>query len=462
MKISISPSANFIGSILASRRGVLLDNRDVVARILEHVESYGDAALREYSKSLDGVSVDSFRLPVSEMAAAEKLLAPELKEAMRLAKSNIWAFHQSQQRDLPHVTISAGVSCWQEVRPIEKVGLYIPGGTAPLFSTLLMLAIPAQIAGCQRIVVCTPPRSTGNSIGQTVDPSADQPFDQPFAQSAAQSAAQINRVHPAVLYAAHLVGVNEIYTVGGAQAVAAMAYGTESIPKVDKIFGPGNSYVTTAKMLVNLGGTAIDMPAGPSELAIWADSATDPAFVAADLLAQAEHGHDSQVVLVTLDEHYASLVMQELSAQLAVLPRRAIIEKSLLNSHVLVFESEDGLVEFLNNYAPEHLVLAIKNAAERIPRIVNAGSVFIGPYSSESCGDYASGTNHTLPTSGFARAYSGVSLDSFYKYITFQEVTSEGLAVIGKAVEVMAEAEGLQAHKNAITVRLRSAGATKV
>ncbi|HMH22972.1 MAG TPA: histidinol dehydrogenase [Puia sp.] len=398
---------------------------NTVANILKEVRENGDEAVRRFTLMFDKVSPDHFEVSQTELAEAAASLSPELRSAIQQAKTNIEAFHGRQaQREAPVETMP-GVTCWRRTVAIEKVGLYIPGGTAPLFSTLLMLGIPAMIAGCREIVLCSPPDTKG-------------------------------KLHPAILYAAGLVGVTKIFRVGGVQAIAAMAYGTKSIPKVYKIFGPGNQYVMCAKQLVQKDGTAIDMPAGPSEVAVYADETADPVFTAADLLSQAEHGVDSQVILVSPFSSVVDSVLAEIVRQTEELPRAAIARSALENSRAFLVKDEQEAMELLNEYAPEHLILACRNADGLAERVINAGSVFIGHFSPESAGDYASGTNHVLPTNGYARAYSGVSLDSFVKKITFQKITKEGMQHIGKAVELMAEAEGLQAHANAVRVRMNN------
>jgi len=394
-----------------------------VAEILQKVRLEGDAAVREYSLRFDRVEPGALGLSADEIGAGAAMVGEELGAAIRAAHANILSFHSRQQQSEPVVTVQSGVSCWRRSVAIEKVGLYIPGGTAPLFSTLLMLAIPATIAGCKEIVLCSPPDNHG-------------------------------RLHPAILFAAKLVGVTRIFRVGGVQAVAAMAYGTESIPKVYKIFGPGNQYVTCAKQLVQRDGVAIDMPAGPSEVAVYADDSCDPDFVAADLLSQAEHGADSQVVLVSPSATVVTAVLAELDRQLVLLPRSDIAQKALAHSRAFIVRDGDQAMRLLNDYAPEHLILACDDPERLAGQVVNAGSVFMGHYSPESVGDYASGTNHVLPTNGFARAYSGVSLDSFVKKITFQQLTREGLSAIGMTVRRMAEAEGLEAHARAVSIRM--------
>ena len=399
--------------------------RETVQTVLDQIRQYGDSAVKAFEEKFDKVRLDSLAVSEAEMAEAEGLVADDLKEALKLAHANIEKFHAAQKFEGEKVETAPGVVCWQKSVAIEKVGLYIPGGTAPLFSTVLMLATPAKIAGCKEIVLCTPPNRGG-------------------------------KVNPAILMAAKIAGVNRIFKAGGVQAIGAMAYGTESVPKVSKIFGPGNQFVMAAKQQVSLHEVAIDMPAGPSEVAVVADDTANPVFVAADLLSQAEHGVDSQVILITNSEALAERVNEEVDRQLALLPRKEIAEKSLEYSKLIIVKDMDEVLEMTNEYAPEHLILAIKDYTSFADRVVNAGSVFLGNYSCESAGDYASGTNHTLPTSGYAKAYSGVNLDSFCRKITFQELTAEGIRSIGPAVERMAAAEQLDAHKNAMTVRLQS------
>lgn len=399
--------------------------RDTVKEVLDRVKEEGDKAVMDYEERFDKVKLNSLAVTAEEISEAEKKVPIELKAAILLAQKNIHTFHASQRFEGKKVRTIPGVTCWQKAVAIEKVGLYIPGGTAPLFSTVLMLATPAQIAGCKEIVLCTPPDKEG-------------------------------KIHPAILYAAKMAGVSKIFKAGGVQAIGAMAYGTESIPKVYKIFGPGNQYVTAAKQQVSLRDVAIDMPAGPSEVEVLADETASPVFVAADLLSQAEHGTDSQAVLVTTSEKLMKEVEYEVQRQLALLPRWEIAEKSLANSKLILVKDMDEAVSLTNEYAPEHLIIETKNYMEVAERIVNAGSVFLGTLSPESAGDYASGTNHTLPTNGYAKAYSGVSLDSFIRKITFQEITEEGIRNIGPAIEVMAASEQLGAHKNAVTVRLNT------
>ena len=397
----------------------------IVGDVLAEVRRNGDAALKAYEEKFDHVCLDALAVTTAEMEEAESLVDDELMAAIELAHRNIHTFHASQQHVSREVEVTQGVTCWQKSVAIERVGLYIPGGTAPLFSTVLMLATPAKIAGCREIVLCTPPMRDG-------------------------------RVHPAILVAARVAGVSRIFKLGGVQAIGAMAYGTESVPKVDKIFGPGNQYVMCAKQQVSLTDVAIDMPAGPSEVAVVADATCNPAFVAADLLSQAEHGLDSQSILFTDSMEVAQAVSEEVARQRALLPRREIAAASLEHSKTIVLHDIREAFDICNEYAPEHLILAMDSALEQADRVVNAGSVFLGHYSCESAGDYASGTNHTLPTSGYARAYSGVNLDSLCRKITFQHLTPEGVRSIGRAVELMAEAEQLDAHRRAMTVRLES------
>lgn len=398
---------------------------EAVIPILEDVKLRGDASLRYYAQKFDNVLLDDILVSKEEVEYALKNVSEELRKAIDIAYFNIFKFHQHQQAPVEIIETMEGVQCWRKSVAIEKVGLYIPGGTAPLFSTVLMLVIPAVIAGCKEIILCTPPNKYGN-------------------------------VHPAILYVANLCGLHKIYKVGGAQAIAAMAYGTETIPQVYKIFGPGNQYVTAAKQLVNKAGIAIDMPAGPSEVLIIGDDESRPDFIAADLLAQAEHGADSQVIFVTTEEAYLNLVHFAIDQQLKELPRKELALRALENSKMILVKDLDEAIDFSNAYAPEHLILQTRNAEELSEKVINAGSVFIGHYSPESAGDYASGTNHTLPTNGFARAYSGVSLDSFVKKITFQRLSKEGLQNIGNTVEVMAANEELTAHKNAVSIRLKN------
>ena len=396
---------------------------DTVRSVIDRVKEEGDRAVLDYEEKFDKVVLASLAVSEEEQQEAENLVSEDLKAAIRLAKQNIETFHAAQRFEGKKVQTQPGVTCWQKAVAIEKVGLYIPGGTAPLFSTVLMLAVPARIAGCKEIVLCTPPGRDG-------------------------------KVHPAVLFAAKVAGVNWIFKAGAIQAIAAMAYGTESVPKVYKIFGPGNQYVTAAKQLVSLRDVAIDMPAGPSEVEVLADETANPIFVAADLLSQAEHGVDSQAILITTSVELQQAVKVEVERQLALLPRKEIAEKSLANSKLIVVDSMTEAIELTNAYAPEHLIIETEDYLSVAERIVNAGSVFLGSLTPESAGDYASGTNHTLPTNGYAKAYSGVSLDSFIRKITFQEIKPEGLNIIGPAIELMAANEQLDAHKNAVSVRL--------
>lgn len=396
-----------------------------VAAILQDVKQRGDAAVREYEERFDKVSLKAFAVSEEEMQAAEQAVSDELKAALSLAHQNIKRFHEAQRFEGEHIQVAEGVECWQKAVAIERVGLYIPGGTAPLFSTVLMLATPAKIAGCKEIVLCTPPAKDGS-------------------------------VNPAILVAARIAGVSNVYKIGGVQAIGAMAYGTQSVPKVYKIFGPGNQYVMCAKQQVSLHDVAIDMPAGPSEVAVLADETSNASFVAADLLSQAEHGVDSQVLLVCKSRETAEKVEAEVERQLALLPRKEIAAQALEHSKTIVVHDDNEMMDITNRYAPEHLIIETSNYMELAQKVVNAGSVFLGPLTPESAGDYASGTNHTLPTNGYAVAYSGVNLDSFCRKITFQHISEEGIGAIGRAVELMAEAEGLEAHRNAMKIRVES------
>ena len=396
-----------------------------VQSVLSDIKANGQSALKKYTLQFDKVDIENVFVSDSEFSEAEKLISDELKKAIQLAKKNIETFHSVQKENTQVIETMPGVKCWRKSIAIQKVGLYIPGGTAPLFSTILMLGVPAKLAGCEEIVLCTPPDKNGN-------------------------------INPAILYTAKLIGITKVFKVGGVQAIGAMAYGTEIIPQVYKIFGPGNQYVTCAKQLINKQGVAIDMPAGPSEVAVLVDETCVPEFVAADLLSQAEHGSDSQVILVSTNETIIQNIQKELEKQLAVLPRKDLASKALENSKAILVKSNDEAIDLLNEYAPEHLIIACENDEALAEQVVNSGSVFLGNYSCESAGDYASGTNHTLPTNGYAKAYSGVSLDSFVKKITYQKLSKEGINNIGPAIELMAEAEGLQAHKNAVTVRLKN------
>lgn len=398
---------------------------NTVQEVLNEVKRRGDQAVLAYEKKFDHVELSSLLVSEQEISDAEKLVSDELKKAIKTAKQNIDTFHTSQKISIKKIETTSGVTCWQKAVGIEKVGLYVPGGTAPLFSTVLMLAIPAKIAGCKDIILCSPPNKEG-------------------------------KIHPAILFAAREAGVSKIYKAGGIQAIGAMAYGTESIPKVYKIFGPGNQYVMKAKQLVSIKDAAIDMPAGPSEVLVIADETANPGFVAADLLSQAEHGSDSQVILLSTSEELIAKVEKEVVAQLEALPRKDLAKKALMHSKLILLSSEDELIEMSNQYAPEHLIVQTENYMDIAEKIINAGSVFLGHYTPESAGDYASGTNHTLPTNGYAKAYSGVNLDSFTKKITFQEITKEGIDHLGEAIEVMAENEELFAHKNAVTLRMQN------
>ncbi len=401
------------------------DIESTVDEIFAEVRTSGDTVLKKYTDKFDKVSVDTLKVTQDEIDGASSLVEEDLKLAISMAKKNIETFHKAQKTSRVEVTTAKGVRCWQEKRPIQKVGLYIPGGSAPLFSTILMLAVPANIAGCQEIVLCTPPNAEG-------------------------------KIHPAILYAAQLCGVTQIFKVGGIQAIAGMTFGTESIPQVYKIFGPGNQYVTVAKQIATKHGVAIDMPAGPSELLVMADSSANAAFVASDLLSQAEHGADSQVILVTTNKALLQAVEEEVEKQISKLPRKAIAEKAIANSKLIYVEEAQTAIDLINEYGPEHYILCVRDETSYLDQIMNAGSVFIGNYTPESAGDYASGTNHTLPTNGYAKQYSGVNLDSFMKSMTFQKISTEGIIEIGKTIEIMAEAEGLHAHKNAVTLRLNS------
>lgn len=396
-----------------------------VQSMLEDVKLNGDEAVFRLTAAFDKVTLKQLSLTEAAQKSAAQNLSTALKNAIQLAKSNIEKFHQSQIHKVEKVETMPGVWCWRKSVAINPVGIYIPGGTAPLFSTVLMLGIPAKLAGCEKIVLCTPPNEKGE-------------------------------IHPAIIYAASLVGIDEIYTIGGVQAIGAMAYGTSTVPKVQKIFGPGNQYVTAAKQLIQQAGVAIDMPAGPSEVCVWADETAESSFVAADLLSQAEHGIDSQVLLVTNSEKMVSSIKAELEIQLEGLPRKDFALQALRNSKAIVMEKHEDAIDLINQYAPEHLIVSIDNAERYSEKIENAGSIFIGNYSPESVGDYASGTNHTLPTNGYAKAYSGVSVDSFVKKITFQHLTERGLSNIGQTVIEMATAERLQAHSNAVEIRLKS------
>ena len=424
MKIIENPKREDWSTLLQRPTQSVEDIEDTVNQIFRDIQQNGDFAVAKYTSIFDGVELDDITVSEDEIKEASKNISNELKNAIRKAKQNIETFHKAQKTSKVEVETTRGVLCWQEKRPIEKIGLYIPGGTAPLFSTVLMLAIPAQIAGCKDIVLCSPPNNEGKIVNE-------------------------------ILFAAQLCGCTKIIKVGGIQAIAGLTFGTNIIPKVYKIFGPGNQFVTFAKQLSTKYGTAIDMPAGPSELLVVADESANASYIASDLLSQAEHGTDSQVILVSDSKKLINSVSSEILKQVLDLPRKDIAKKALQNSKAFLIVNVDEALKLINNYGPEHLIIATKNNAFFIENIVNAGSVFIGNYSPESAGDYASGTNHTLPTNGFAKAYSGVNLDSFTKSITFQKISKKGLMKIGKTIELMAEAEGLQAHKNAVSIRLK-------
>ena len=424
MKIINNPLRKDWPQILQRPTKTVDDIEKTVNQIFKDVQRNGDAAVHKYTELFDGASLDNNIVSIEEIKEAITLVSEELKTAINLAKDNITKFHTAQKTAKIFVETAKGVSCWQEKRPIQKVGLYIPGGTAPLFSTVLMLAIPAQIAGCKEIVLCSPPNKEG-------------------------------KIHPAILYAANLCGVTKIIKVGGIQAIAGYTFGTETIPQVYKIFGPGNQFVTVAKQLSTKHGVAIDMPAGPSELLVVADDTANASYVASDLLSQAEHGADSQVILVSTSKELIHEVSIEIEKQLLELPRIDIAQKAIENSKSILVANDEIALELINEYGPEHFIVCTNNNDFYVDHIENAGSVFIGNYTPESAGDYASGTNHTLPTNGFSKAYSGVNLDSFTKIITFQEISKEGIRAIGKSIELMAAAEGLQAHKNAVSIRLK-------
>uniref|UniRef100_UPI0040474D22 histidinol dehydrogenase n=1 Tax=Algoriphagus sp. TaxID=1872435 RepID=UPI0040474D22 len=423
MKLLVNPSPEMWQKHLARPAMDTKKIKKIIKPIFEKVAKSGDKALRKFAQEYDHVQLDSLLASTEEIQTAASLLSPELIQAIAVAKSNLEKFHAAQATPELVVEVMPGVTCRRKSVPIQRVGLYIPGGTAPLFSTVLMLGIPAQLAGCTEVAICTPTNRKGE-------------------------------IHPAILYTAQLVGITKVVKIGGAQAIAALTFGTESVPKVDKIFGPGNQYVTAAKQEATKYGVAIDMPAGPSEVLVYADETAIPAFVAADLLSQAEHGVDSQVVFVTSSEKFAHKVMTEINLQLETLPRKEIAAKALTNSCAVILEDQASAIALINEYAPEHLILAVKKEEEVAKQIHSAGSVFLGNYSPEAAGDYASGTNHTLPTSGYARNYSGVSLDSFVKKITYQKITPKGLKALGPVVEIMAANEQLDAHKKAVSVRL--------
>jgi len=423
MQQFINPAPADWETILKRPTASFKDLEPMVEEVFQEVQAKGDQALVDYTLKFDKVKLDSFTVSEVEYARAEKAVSAPLKEAIKLARENIKTFHSAQQTQTVSVETQPGVLCWQEKRPIEKVGLYIPGGSAPLFSTLLMLAVPAQIAGCKEIVLCTPPDANGS-------------------------------IPDVILYTAQLCGVTQIFKVGGIQAIAALTFGTATVPKVYKIFGPGNQYVTVAKQMATQHHVAIDMPAGPSELLVVADQSANPAYVASDLLSQAEHGADSQVILATTFPALLDQVRAAIASQIEALPRKDVANQAMENSRMIAFETDAEAIAFINQYGPEHYIVCMENEALYLDQITNAGSVFIGNYTPESAGDYASGTNHTLPTNGYAKQYSGVNLDSFLKQMTFQKISAKGIQNIGPAIELMAEAEGLQAHKNAVTLRL--------
>ncbi|WP_421802788.1 histidinol dehydrogenase [Flagellimonas sp.] len=419
------PQSKEWDEILKRPTQTVSDIEEIVYSIFKEVQADGDTVIKKYTAQFDKVTLDSLFVSESEIEQATNAVSDGLKQAISLAKSNIEKFHAAQKTSKVEVETLPGVECWQEKRPIQKVGLYIPGGTAPLFSTILMLAIPAKLAGCKEVVLCSPPDKNGE-------------------------------INPAILYAAQICGVTQIFKVGGIQAIAGMTFGTESIPKVYKIFGPGNQYVTVAKQLATKYNVAIDMPAGPSELLVAADDTANPSFVASDLLSQAEHGVDSQVILVSTSENLIEAVEKEIENQIQQLPRKDIARKSIGNSRLILVKDDKEAMALINEYGPEHFIVCVENEDFYLENIQNAGSVFVGNYTPESAGDYASGTNHTLPTNGYAKQYSGVNLDSFTKSMTFQKISEKGIKGIGTAIELMAEAEGLQAHKNAVTLRLKS------
>ena len=423
MQQFINPAPADWETILKRPTASFKDLEPLVEEVFQEVQAKGDQALIDYTLKFDKVKLDSFTVSEVEYARAEKAVSTPLKEAIQLARENIKIFHSAQQTQTVSVETQPGVLCWQEKRPIEKVGLYIPGGSAPLFSTLLMLAVPAQIAGCKEIVLCTPPDANGS-------------------------------IPDVILYTAQLCGVTQIFKVGGIQAIAALTFGTATVPKVYKIFGPGNQYVTVAKQMATQHHVAIDMPAGPSELLVVADQSANSAYVASDLLSQAEHGADSQVILATTFPALLDQVRAAIASQIEALPRKDVANQAMENSRMIAFETDAEAIAFINQYGPEHYIVCMENEALYLDQITNAGSVFIGNYTPESAGDYASGTNHTLPTNGYAKQYSGVNLDSFLKQMTFQKISAKGIQNIGPAIELMAEAEGLQAHKNAVTLRL--------
>jgi histidinol dehydrogenase len=427
MKKIYNPAASEWMELLKRPTRTVNDIEETVNKVFAEVIQDGDAAIEKYTEIFDGFKPENIRISSMEIDDARNQVSEELKDAIHLAYANIEKFHAAQKTEKVTVETAEGVQCWQEKRPIQKVGLYIPGGTAPLFSTILMLAIPATIAGCKEIVLCTPPNKEGS-------------------------------VHPAILYTAHLCGVTKIFKVGGIQAIAGMTFGTQTIPKVFKIFGPGNQFVTVAKQLATKHNVAIDMPAGPSELLVVADGSANAAFVASDLLSQAEHGADSQVILISTSEKFMDEVEKEIESQIKLLPRKEIAEKAIENSKLIFVEDKETALEIINEYGPEHFIVCTTSNNFYVDNVENAGSVFIGNYTPESAGDYASGTNHTLPTNGYAKQYSGLNVDSFMKNMTFQKISEEGIKNIGPAIELMAEAEGLQAHKNAVSLRLKELG----
>ncbi|WP_027136454.1 histidinol dehydrogenase [Gaetbulibacter saemankumensis] len=424
MQVINNPAKSQWAEVLKRPTQTVDDIEGIVNSVFQDIKRNGDTAIKKYTEQFDGVSLESNIVTVKEIELACESVSDTLKEAIIKAKKNIESFHAAQKTSKVEIETTRGVQCWQEKRPIERVGLYIPGGTAPLFSTVLMLAVPAQIASCKEIILCSPPNKEG-------------------------------QLAPEILFAANLCGVTKIVKVGGIQAVAALTFGTKSIPCVYKIFGPGNQFVTVAKQLATKYGVAIDMPAGPSELLVVADETANPAYIASDLLSQAEHGADSQVILVSTSKDLIGQVSQEVESQIKELPRKAIAEKAIANSKLIYVENDTVGLELINEYGPEHFIICSKNEAFYIKGVSNAGSVFIGDYTPESAGDYASGTNHTLPTNGFSKAYSGVNLDSFLKSMTFQKISKEGILNIGETIELMADAEGLQAHKNAVSIRLK-------
>ncbi|WP_242093418.1 histidinol dehydrogenase [Aestuariivivens sediminicola] len=424
MQIIDNPNKDLWSDILRRPTQTVKDIEGIVNTVFQDVQQNGDRSVRNYTKEFDGVLLQNNLVSSEETEEATEKVSKALKTAIKTAKQHIELFHAAQKTSRIEIETSHGVRCWQEKRPIERVGLYIPGGTAPLFSTVLMLAIPAKLAGCKEVILCSPPNKDG-------------------------------KMAPEIVYAAALCGVNQIFKVGGIQAIAALTFGTETIPQVYKIFGPGNQFVTVAKQLATTYGVAIDMPAGPSELLIVADASANAAYIASDLLSQAEHGTDSQVILVSTSKKLLDQVSEEIDVQLQALPRKVIAEKSIANSKLLFLENDEVALDLINTYGPEHFIICVENEDFYVRGINNAGSVFIGQFTPESAGDYASGTNHTLPTNGYCKAYSGVNLDSFFKSMTFQKITSEGLLNIGETIELMAEAEGLQAHKNAVSIRLK-------